>query len=290
MIPVDELATTGEQVTDAGQVQFGPMLLTGDGSAAGWRSLVGWRDAPGSSVSDSPRPQAHGSYPGDVFGESIVATYSYLLRGTPDDKLTDLATIERWTAYDGVERWLAVDDGDGVWMRKARVIARAVPQDKHFRHAPLECAIQFLCADPRRYSITEHTGSAALASGSGGLVYPLVYPLVYGTSSSGALLVNNGGSTDTPLVAEFVGPLTNPQIVCGDWTLGFTITLGPGETLTVDTAAGTAELDGADRLATITTASDPVDACLFPPGVSTLALTAAAGSGVVNITYRDARM
>lgn len=291
MIPVDELDTEGGQITGAGQLQFGPMLLTGDGSAAGWRSLVGWRDLPGASVADSQRPQAHGSYPGSVFGESAVVTYTFLLRGSPADKLTDLATLEDWTALDGVERWLAVDDGDGVWMRLARVIARAIPQDKHFRHAPLECSIQFLCADPRRYSMAEHSGAATLASGSGGLVYPLVYPLVYGTVSTGALVVTNNGSTPTPLVAEFVGPLTNPGIAHGDWTLATNITLAGGDTLTVDTGSGTVLLNGtADRSTAITAASDPVDACVLPRGSSTLTLTASAGSGVVNITYRDARM
>lgn len=292
MIPVDELDAGGGLVTAPGQLQFGPMLL-GSGTSAGWRSLVGWRDLPEAQVGDSTRPQAHGDYPGSVFGGSIVVTFQFLLRGSPADKLADLATLERWTQLtpSGQESWLAVDDGDGVWMRRARVIGRNIPQEKHFTHAPLECAVQFLCADPRRYAYDETTGQAVLASGSGGLVYPLVYPLVYGTQSTGALSVNNSGSADAPLVAVFNGPLTNPQIVCGDWTLAFDIALGAGETLVVDTAAGTAMLNGtADRGNAIATLSDPIDACAFPPGASTLTLTATAGSGQVQITYRDTRM
>lgn len=289
-VPVDETADHGALITGPGQLQFGPMLL-GDGTPAGWLDLIGWRNLPDAAVGDSQRPQAHGSYPGSVFGESLVVTYDYLLRGTPANKQAALATIERWTPLDRVERWLAVDDGDGVWFRRARVIARTVPQGKHFTHAPLECSIQFLCADPRRYSLAEKTGDATLAAGSGGLQYALVYPLEYGVPSAGALSVTNGGSTDAPMVATFIGPLTDPVIVSEGWRLGFSLTLADGETLVVDTAAGTVLLDGtADRAYTITTHSDPVDACVLPPGSSSLTLTATTGTGRVQIAYRDARM
>lgn len=290
MIPTDEDGAGGGLVTTPGQLQFGPMLL-GAGTSAGWRSLAGWRDLADVQVGDSPRPQAHGDYPGSVFAGPLVVTFTFQLRGTPGDKLADLATVERWTQPGRDEQWLAVADGDGTWMRRARVIGRSIPQDVHFRHAPLECSIQFLCADPRRYSLDTETGQAVITSGSGGLDYPLTYPLVYGTLSTGALTVTNTGTTPAPLVAEFVGPLTNPRVVCEPWTLGFDIDLATGETLVVDTAAGTALLDGtADRLANITTLSDPVDACLLPPGSTTLTLTATTGSGLVQITYRHARM
>lgn len=292
MIPVDELDAGGGLVTTPGQLQFGPMLL-GGGTSAGWRTLTGWRDLPDAELGDSPRPQAHGNYPGSVFGGPIAVTFQFLLRGTPAEKLADLETLERWTQLkpSGEELWLAVDDGDGVWMRRARVIGRSIPQEKHFTHAPLECALQFLCADPRRYSLDETTGQAVLASGSGGLAYPLVYPLVYGTQSAGALAVTNAGTADAPLTLTFLGPLTNPRVVCDDWTLAFDITLAGGETLAVDTGTGTALLNGtADRLSAIATDSDPLDACLLPPGASTLTLTASAGSGQVQILFRDTRM
>lgn len=292
MIPVDELAAGGGLITTPGQVQFGPMLL-GSGTSAGWRSLVGWRDLPEAQLSDSSRPQAHGDYPGSVFGGAIVVTFTFLLRGLPAEKLADQLTLERWTQLkpSGEEVWLAVNDGDGVWMRRARVIARSIPQDVHYSHAPLECSVQFLCADPRRYSYDETTGSAVLASGSGGLVYALDYPLVYGTQSTGALTVSNDGTSDAPIVATFVGPLTNPRVTAPGWALAFDITLAGGETLVVDTASGSALLNGtADRLSAISASSDPVDACVLPPGASALTLTASAGSGQVQITFRDTRM
>ena len=78
----------GSLVTEAGHVQFGRVLF-GAGSAAGWLNLTGWRDLPDTQVSDSLRPQAHGAYPGDVFGDSLVVTVDFLLRGRPDAKAAD---------------------------------------------------------------------------------------------------------------------------------------------------------------------------------------------------------
>lgn len=282
----------GALVTQAGQVQYGDMLL-GSGTSAGWLELVGWRDAPAGVASDYSRPQAHGSYPGAVYGESVVVTYVFLLRGTPAEKATALAAIERYAPMDGVDRMLAVNDcDDGVWFRMGRLIGRNIPQPKHFNHAPVEGSLQFLCADPRRYSLTLHTGVVELPMSAGGLEYPLEYPLEYGTWGSGALVAANAGSEHSPLVATFRGPLTNPGLHNGtSWRLGFDITLAAGESLVVDTHEGTVLLNGStDRGYTISPQADPVELCLLPPGDSPLSLSADAGTGTVTVNYRDARM
>lgn len=284
--------TPGGQVTGPGQLQYGDLLM-GAGTSAGWRELVGWRDAPEASVSDFSRPQAHGAYPGDVLGSSLVVTFTYLLRNTDlADRAAALAAVERFAPMDGAERMLAVNDADdGVWFRQARVIARHVPQDKNFRNGPLECSVQFLCADPRRYALTLQGGTVGLPVSSGGLNYPLDYPLDYGTFTVGSILGSNAGAVDTPLVATFQGPLTNPALHGPDWTMAFTIALGDGESLVVDTGADTALLNGStDRMYTITDLSDPVAQCLLHPGNNDLSLTAASGTGSVNVAYRDARM
>lgn len=291
-IPVAIGATPGGQVTTPGQVQYGEMLL-GSGTPAGWLELIGWRDAPEASAADTPRPQSHGAYPGSVLADAVVVTFRFLLRGTPENKAAALAAIERYAPMDGVERMLAVNDcDDGVWFRMGRLIGRNIPQGKHFTHAPVEGSLQFLCADPRRYSLTENTGTIGIPVAEGGLDYPLVYTLEYGTTTGGAAVVGtNEGAVDTPLVATFRGPLTNPVLHGPDWTMAFDITLVDGESLVVDTNEGTALLDGStDRLYTIANLSDPLELCLMHPGTNTLSLTATDGNGVVDISFRDARM
>ena len=290
-VPVaDESATGGSLVTEPGQLQYGRVLF-GAGSKAGWRELVGWRDMPDAQVSDNQRPQAHGTYAGDVFGDALTVTLTYLVTGTPENKRLAIDALEAHTPMDGVERMLVVDDGTGPWFRMARVIGRQVPQGKHYNHAPVECSVQFLCADPRRYALVQRSGTVTMPQAVGGLDYPLTYPLSYGEPATAALHAANDGGAPTPLVVTFHGPLETPTLATAGWRLGFDITLVAGETLVVDTAEGTALLNGtADRLYTIQPAADPIEKCLLPPGGATLTLTAVDGTGTVSVAHRDARL
>lgn len=290
-VPVADPADPGGLlVHQFGHVQFG-RVLAGPGSSVGVRQVYGWHDLPDADVADTPRPQAHGTYPGSVYGGSLTVTVDYLVRGLPDAKVEAVAALEKHTPMDGVERMLAIDDGDGTWFRMARVIAREVPQDKGYRHGPVPVSVQYLCADPRRYRLEARTVVASLPAASGGLGYPLSYPLEYGTASSTAAMAPNDGGAHTPLVVTFTGPLTNPQLASADWRLGFDMTLAAGEQLVVATAAGTALLDGtADRLYTIRPDSDPLELCLIPPDGTTLTLTAADGTGTASVTHHDARL
>lgn len=282
-------APVGSLVTRSGHLQYGSMLL-GAGTPARRRALVGWRNTPEANLADTPRPQAHGVYPGDIYGSELVVTYVFLLTGTPESKALAKDTIEAHTRLDGVERPLVVNDGTGPWVRWARVIAREIP-DEDFTTAPVECSIQWVCADPRRYSMSEVLLGLTLPESSGGLEYSLAYPLDYGTFSVGSLAATNTGSESTPVVATFHGPLTDPTLTTPDWRLGFTIVLAEGETLVVDTFEGTVLLNGrTDRLYTITTTSDPIERALLKPGTTDVALIAAAGSGRLDLTYRHARM
>ena len=290
-VPVADVAEPdGGLVTEYGHVQYGRVLF-GAGSAAGVRQLVGWRDLPGVDVADTPRPQAHGTYPGAVLAGSLTVTGVFLLRGTPDSKALALAAIEKATRPDGVERWLIVNDGTGATYRMGRTVARSLPQEKHFNHAPVEVSVQWVCADPRRYDLTERTGVVSLPSAAGGIGYPVDYPLEYGTAASTALQAGNDGSMDAPLVATFTGPLTNPRLASTTWAMAFDLALAAGEQLVVDTAEGTALLDGtADRLYAIRSTSSPLEVCTIPPGGTTLTLTAAGGTGTASVTHRDARL
>ncbi|SDL14294.1 Phage tail protein [Nocardioides sp. YR527] len=283
----------GMMVARPGQVQYGVMLL-GGGTSARWKNLTAWRDLPSASVADSQRPQAHGTYPGSVFGDSLTVTFDYLIRGTFEERMAALAAIEQYAPMDGIERPLVIDDGDGPWMRMARVTARTVPQDHTFKVAPLACSMQFLCADPRRYALDDKTIQVRIPSSSGGINYPITYPLEYGTFSGGGGTANNAGAVATPVTVTFTGPLNQPALSATNhhtWAMGFDINLAAGETLVVDTADGTALLNGtADRLYTITSGSDPLERCTLNPGNTSLSLLSASGTGYATVSYRDARM
>lgn len=287
-VPVAGSDDPGALVFRAGQLQFGRMLLGSD-TRAGWRDLVGWRDLPGAQVTDTPRPQAHGAYPGAVYADAATITFTFLVRGKAEAKAKALAAIERHTRMDGVERALVVHDGiTAATMRRARVIGRQVPMGKVLPVGPVECSLQFLAADPRRYSLTEQVHTVAIPQMIGGLEYPLDYPLDYGTTTGGAVLVNNQGDEATPVVVTFHGPLVKPVLKGPGWSLAFNITLAGSESLVVDTITGAATVGGADRLYTIDPLSDPPEVCQLPAGPSTLHLAATSGSGSASVAFRHA--
>lgn len=286
-VPVADAGTPGGAlVSEYGQVQYGRVLF-GTGSAAGVRQLVGWRDLPDVELSDSARPQGHGSEPGQALTGPLVVTGVFLVRGTFEDKRLAINAIEAATQPSATEQPLVVDDGDRA-VRMARVIARTIPQEKHYRHAPAEVSVQWLCADPHRYAMDALQLRLTPLVTVGGVEYPLVYPLGYGTrtgQNTGTL--TNDGSAAAPVVVSFLGPMENPGITTDAWSLSFEITLADGETLTVDTAAGSVRLNGdADRLYTITPTSTPVDGCQVPPGASSFRLAATSDTGTALVSLR----
>lgn len=290
VIPVaDESAAVGSLVTAPGCLQFGRMLL-GVGSAAGLVRLTGWRSLAGVDVADTPRPQAHGSYPGDAYAAPAVVTFEFLLRGSPGEKAMALDVLEQHTRVQSTELPLIFNDGSGPWRRMARVIARDIPVEKHFTHAPVEGSVQWLCADPRRYSLAENALTIGMPSSAGGLTYPLTYPLDYGTVTSGSGVVVNSGSEATPVRLTLQGPLTAPAFRAGDMLLRFNTTLAASEQLVVDTDLGTVLLGDADRVATISNDSTPVELFQLEPGATDIYLTAEAGSGTATLAFNDARM
>jgi len=289
IVTVSAGAGFGELVASRGDVQYGTLLL---GAQTG-SEVTGWRDTPDTAVSDTTRPQAHGAYPGDIWAEASTVMLTYRIPGPPlvplDAREAALRVIEAGLPLDSVERPLVFHDGDTTF-RMARVLQRVVPRPWDFAYSKaLTCSVQWLCADPRRYSLDLQQVTVAIPTASGGLTYPMTYPLSYGTSQGGSRPATNDGSASASPVVVFTGPLTSPALVADRWRLAFDLTLGAGETLVVDTGAGTALLNGeVDRLYTISATSSPLERCSLTPGTTALTLTAAAGTGQATVTYRHA--
>lgn len=290
-IPVEPDATLTSLATGPGQVRFGDTLF-GSATPARLRELIGWRDLPEVELADSPRPQGPGSYPGSALPGPVTVTGIFLLRGSPAVKALALEAIERATQPSAVDRPLIVNDSTGATYRMARVVARSIPQGRHFTHAPVEWSAQWVCADPRRYAVDETLGDLAMASESGGIVYPITYPLDYGVWSGGATaLPANPGTADAPVRLTIRGPVENPRVTARNrWALQFNTTLDAGEFLQVDTAEGTVLLNGdADRLFTLSTDSSPLGDCVIPPNETTpVSLSAASGTGTATVALRAA--
>ena len=64
----------------------------------------------------------------------------------------------------------------------------------------------------------------------------------------GSGTITNAGNEETPLTIEIAGPVTNPSITIGTYTLIYTGTIDSGSTLIIDVEAMTVKLDGVNAV------------------------------------------
>ena len=79
--------------------------------------------------------------------------------------------------------------------------------------------------------------------------FKMTNPYIIGTfekKHSGNGILTNAGNTETPLLIEIQGNITNPSIIIGGQIVTYTGTIAAGKKLIIDTEKITAELDGVD--------------------------------------------
>lgn len=138
-----------------------------------------------------------------------------------------------------------------------------------------------VAADPFKYGPTASYGPARLpaATGNPGRSYPRVYPVTYGAigalPTGAPITVPNAGDTASEAVYTMNGPVPGPAAVFSTGAfLAFTLTLAATDTLVIDTAAGTAQLNGVNRLDALAAGSSFP---LIPPGGVDVRFTSTAG-------------
>lgn len=290
-------STPGSLITSDGQLEFNEYIL-GDDIDTFMESITGWEDLPSVDSSNTLRPSSHGAWVGKkLLGQRIVTWTGRLSTESRSDfeaavkRLRDSFTIPSGTE----ERSLVIRTRNETLMAFGTVSARIIPVDYKYSYYGAAVSIQFECSDPRRYSLGEHTYFIAMPDESeDGLDYPLDYPLDYGAAVlASQLTIINSGSAPTPMVLNFIGPVTNPVLInqTTNQRLGFDIVLTADDVLTVDTRSGTVLLNGtADRIYTRTLTSSPILSFDLEPGENQMQAIASdweLGAGV-EIIYRDA--
>lgn len=276
----------GDLITRPAQIEYKGLLL-GSGTPFGnaREGLSGWGDMPDIRLGNKPRNSRHGSTPGSMFAQQRVVTWN--MRMWPEQ-----AGFE--AACDALERATAITRGSTEFplvirtrgVRRfvlARCTKRVLPEDRLYYAGIPKGALQWIASDPRRYDLDELSVTISGPSlGSGGLIYPLTYPLDYGTPGAPpTAIATNAGTTETHPVLVFTGPMLDPKVVNSTlgWQLEFSLDLLLGQTLVVDTNAGTVLLNGTDRLYTRTGLSVPVQHFWFDPGDNNLVLAPASING-----------
>jgi len=182
----------------------------------------------------------------------------------------------------------------GVAERVIYVKPRGVRYDWESVRRTGKTPIQFLAyaEDPRIYdnslqNVLINFGGLATT----GFAFSFGFNLSFGVTvpPAGANVFNNGNRR-TPAIMTITGPVTNPRIInqSESKTLEFIVTLGVGETLTIDLANHTVILNG------VTNARNTLQApdwWLFRPtseGHTMILFGGQTGSGTLSIDFRNA--
>lgn len=287
----------GALITSDFQIQLGPDsggLLLGAGTPYDVIELDGWDDLPPLSLTDANKPNSAGAWGGPMYPQerTITATIQVAgtvgFTGTPSiaQYAANIAALRRATnpgADTTAEIPFVVQLAGQQLMASVRCQQRAMPITQGYASPGSDKqTLQFVATDARRYVPTVQSASCGLYSATGGLVYPITYPLSWGTvTSSGTLTIANGGDTATPPMLTITGGGTTPTITRQDTgqSLVIDLTLQPTDILVVDVLNDRLLLDGSNIYTALDPASAPISAFFIAPGMTTLGLSVASGTG-----------
>jgi len=234
-------------------------LTFATGEAATYRitSLEGWAGRSAPRYDKQNRARAHGSHPSPVYADERIVTVEGR-SWSQDDRDAVLLALEQRMTFDGGEEPLTITLAG----RELTAFAQFLRCDPIL--TPNEWGIgrfgwiaQWRCPDPLRYGPVQSAVSTGLPTAGGGLVYPLTYPLSYGSAGTpGQVTLTNDGTAAAPIVFTVTGSLpAGFEVSASGQRLVYPVPVPAGETLTVDTAAGTILAQGtADRRGNLTVA------------------------------------
>lgn len=210
--------------------------------------IDGWWYLPDVSLPDIVRTDAlDGSYSVDgSYNARLFTIKGHYFAPTAID--IELARGRLLAAMDAVRREVTLQVNENV-PKRAQVRLASRPRVATVQqNGRTEFEIPLKAADPRKYDVSETTATTRLPVPSGGRTYNRTYPLTYGASGlSGIITAFNNGTYSSPGMIIFNGPVDNPSVeslTTGN-KLAFTISLGIGDTLTVDLQNHAVVLNGA---------------------------------------------
>lgn len=259
----------GSLIIADGQIEWNGLLL-GRGTSYAVAAILGWTDLPAVSSATTARPTRHGAWPGRHLAEPRFVTVEINM-SAPGELPQAIADLEAATQVNAVERPLVIRLGGTSLMVWGRVLRRDIPISLDYGVDYLDgCAVQWECADPRRYELIEHELALPLPQPGPGTGWPWVWPVDWGLPGvSGAGTVMLDLPADTHPVITIRGPVTTPALTnhATGLALEYGITLGLTDVLAVDTYEGTVLLNGtANRLYTATGRSAPEESWVLKRG------------------------
>ncbi|MCF2531754.1 phage distal tail protein [Yinghuangia soli] len=294
----------GELVTRAGLIEWAGLLFGGRPLPWRFRAIEGWEELPALDDASALRSGAHGADVGQLLAQPRIVTLDGVI--TSDQVGVDVAALNRATTVrDGEQPLVVWLDDRGPLLAHGRVVRRRVPTEREYALGiSFGWAVQWVCSDPRRYDLAEQQAATGLPVPEPGLDWGTSPAGLDWTTGAGGLdwgapgatgdilAVNSGNAPAHPTIT-ITGPVQTPTLldVVSGARLEYDLTLAVGDVLTVDTAAGSVLLGGADRLSSVTARSVPEQTFLFEPGETALAYRSAdltPTASTCTVTWRSA--
>jgi Phage tail protein len=218
------------------------------------QSVSGWDDLPEVRSLSAARARGHGEHVGDQFGGARIVTVEGKVAGGARDEL--VRALQDAAPVSSDLEPLTVNMFGRHLTAGARVVRRALTVGLTYGVGETPFALQWRCPDPLRYG-PARTASTGLPTSGTGLAYPLTYPLDYGTlGNPGQITLANEGTADAPVVFDVTGPLGGFEISAGGRRITYPTAVPAGQTVTVDTGAGTVVVEGTSSRRAHLTAAD----------------------------------
>lgn len=299
----------GALITGDYQIQLGPDsggLLLGAGTPYDVVEFDGWIDLPTFSTTDVNKPASHGAWAGPMYAQERVLTLTLQIAGTVG--FTGTPTTAQYAANvdalcavtsppedTTVEMPFVVQVAGKQRVASVRCSQRVGPITQGFAVPGTDkMTLQLVATDPRIYDPVVQSASCGLYASTGGLAYPITYPLNWGSiTSTGTITITNAGRSATPPLLTITGGGNTPLITRQDTgqTLIVDLNLQPTDILVVDVLNDRLLLDGSSIYTALDPASDPISSFFIAPGMVTLGLAVASGSGTtLTATWQSAYM
>jgi hypothetical protein len=248
------------------QVQLGSLVM-GAGTPYGLKTLTGLDELPDIRPMDYPRAASHGDFSGLDTASGRTIGMEFDVTATPDvtfaDAKTALRSVMVPSGRSTVPFWFKLPDRP-LLTASVKVRRHRLTTDLSYAFGLASAAMELRAPDPLLYgpTISQSTGFPAQVAGLG---FPLFTDrtvrtgmLDYGArSTSGRLILTNEGTAEVWPVFEVAGPVPVEgfDIVRTDTgdRIRFVGAVPVGSSLVIDSASGTAVIDGdADRGGSLT--------------------------------------
>ena len=267
-----------------------------DGAGVQVLSVDGLEDLPSLRVQDEGRGYADGMFTGRDFLNGRTVLMTLQIMGTGSSPGTDFQTyiqqvrkylISQTTGTGVLQIYLP---SRGVQRLNARVRRRSIRIDPNYTYGRAEATVEFFCPDPRVYNDTATTSTL---NPLGGTLrqYNRTYNLAYNLAGSGSITVTltNQGNYETWPTFTITGACVNPRITnitTGQYLSFPATTLTASDTLTVNSDLKTVLFNGGAARNLLGNGSQWFSLPATTPTILTYAVSS--GSGLCNISYRDA--